>query len=156
MDSSQFRRLYAEYGSVSAVARHLGINQGTLRYRLRKAGVEIPRSGFRSPKSKVARGVEHHNWKGGTYRQADGYVYEYAPDHPAASRAKGYVLQHRLVVERSLGRYLTDAETVHHLNEDKADNRIENLEVLTHSAHIRGHKAVARRDRHGRFTTPRP
>lgn len=80
-----------------------------------------------------------------------GYVYEYAPDHPCADSAKGYVLQHRLVMERKLGRFLTADELVHHINEDKTDNRPENLELTDMSEHASHHKADFPRDDHGRF-----
>lgn len=39
------------------------------------------------------------------------------------------VAEHRVVMEQHLGRPLEDSEYVYHLNEDMADNRLENLEV---------------------------
>lgn len=51
---------------------------------------------------------------------------------------KKYVLEHRLVVEKRIGRNLLNTEDVHHINHNRLDNRIENLMVLSsRSAHRR-------------------
>jgi hypothetical protein len=70
----------------------------------------------------------------------EGYVRVWRPAHPLAGE-DGYVYEHRLVAwEAGL---LTDpTDHVHHRNGDKQDNRVENLEVLSNSAHQRNHHAA--------------
>lgn len=84
-------------------------------------------------------GSANPNWKGGRGKggQDGRYVIAYAPEHPRA--VQGHVLEHRLVMERHLGRYLQPGEIVHHRNEDPTDNRIENLEVMTQAEHALHH-----------------
>ena len=70
---------------------------------------------------------------------SNGYVLIWAPDHPAASHKR--VFEHRLVMEAALGRLLFPAETVHHKNGVRDDNRIENLELFS-GKHPRGARVV--------------
>ena len=46
---------------------------------------------------------------------------------------------HRLVIENKIGRRLKTDEVVHHINENKSDNRIENLELMTREEHTSHH-----------------
>lgn len=71
-------------------------------------------------------GENHPSWKGGRHVDSEGYVRVIAKDHPSKLR---YVPEHRLLMEKKLGRYLSKDETVHHINLDKKDNHIENLQL---------------------------
>lgn len=52
---------------------------------------------------------------------------------------KTTVLQHREVMEKHVGRKLLSTEIVHHKDEDKHNNSIDNLEILSPSAHAKHH-----------------
>lgn len=78
------------------------------------------------------------NGYGHTKPQGTGYIKTYCPDHPRAHK-DGYVLLHTVVMERHLGRYLADDEVVHHINHDRADNRIENLMLMKKKEHMSMH-----------------
>lgn len=85
-------------------------------------------------------------WKGGIVNRQDGYRYVViTPDNPYYPMAVSHnrVLEHRLVMAQHLGRCLDSWEVVHHKNNIRNDNRIENLELVTSHKNM----AYSRRDK---------
>jgi hypothetical protein len=75
--------------------------------------------------------------KASFYRQ--GYKYLYIPNHPNSSK-DGYIGEHVYAMSQHLGRPLKKGEHTHHKNKNRADNRIENLELHTPSSHMQLHR----------------
>jgi hypothetical protein len=142
----KFKELFYDRNLPSAeVAKYFGVGVsalGTFRHRHNLPGrgrssPDNPFKGRRHSKeslekiSKKLRGRKPHNFKGG-YINVWGY--KIVPNGKGGS-----IREHRLVMERHLGRKLEPKEHVHHINGNKLDNRIENLEVLSSSEHGKRH-----------------
>jgi hypothetical protein len=66
----------------------------------------------------------------GTKKSNRGYILIYKPDWPSAMLTptwKGYVFEHRYIIEKRIGRSLKKSEVIHHLDGDKENNNNENL-----------------------------
>lgn len=70
-----------------------------------------------------------------------GYVRILVPDHPR-SFCEGWVYEHKLVIERDLSSLVPKGMTIHHINENKQDNRLCNLFVCSSEQHIKAHGRI--------------
>ncbi len=132
MTDEQIIEMYRDGASLRDIAVRLGRSTRRPQRVVKAAGIARPYQGS---------GPEHSQWTGGRLDAGQGYFRQWiAEDDPLASMRnhQGYVLAHRLVMARKFGRPLRSTETVNHINGDKGDNRLENLEVRQgqHGKHI--------------------
>lgn len=131
-DVASMCEMYAEGFSQEFIAARFGTTQSRISQELRKVGSD----------KKIRRLTFDRISVGGGYWAVKlwGDEPEDAPYLPMRN-SSFYVLEHRLVVARSLGRALDPSETVHHINGDKGDNRLENLQ-LRQGRHGKGSRHV--------------
>lgn len=116
-------RLYvSEEQHATAVATAMGVDRKTIAKALDHYGI------YRRGPSDL-RGEKAVNWKGGRRMTAQGYIAIYCPDHPNAWPETNCVFEHRLVMEKHLGRHLDRDESVHHKDGDRTNNALSNLEL---------------------------
>lgn len=99
------------------------------------------RKGVRvSPETEFKKGMtkdKSPSWKGGRTVTEHGYIQIYRPEHPKCNQ-RGYIFEHRIVMERHIGRYLERKEVVHHIDHNPQNNDISNLTLFnSNSEHIK-------------------
>lgn len=99
----------------------------------------------RSPNTEFKKGYLPSTFKG-YHIDSRGYVLIYSPNHPNKNKKKS-VYEHRLIIEKSIGRFLKCKEVVHHINGNKSDNRLINLMLFNNNVeHIKYHAKIRKRN----------
>ncbi len=114
----------------NAIARSLRADADTIDRVIEEGRGSVDRTPRLSHKGQ--HGEKNPNWTGG--RRVDkrhGYMDVWVPKGHWARTARGsYAREHRVVMGEYLGRPLERLEHVHHINGDRLDNRIENLQLV--------------------------
>ena len=106
---------------------------------LKKQGFQKGHKSTKGKKFPERSGRNHHAWVGGRVKHTAGYIEQLVP-------GRGYILEHRLVMEKHIGRILKSKEVVHHVNEIRDDNRIKNLMLFKCNAdHLKYHAKMRRK-----------
>ncbi len=140
-----------EAKSYHKIAQEIGCSYGAIVSAVRKFGIEPPPRNkprtFRDDPNRSERGIQAWNakfphgrfgkdspsWRGGRVSLGR-YIGIYMPEHADADQ-RGYVLEHRFIMEQHIGRPLAPGEMVHHKNRNPKDNAIDNLELMMNRKH---------------------
>jgi predicted peroxiredoxin len=120
--------------TLTALSQKYKCSINTIRRNLMSNGIELVRR-YDLTKDNLPHytGDRNPSWKGGRFQRKDGYVMIWDND------AQSYKLEHGAIMEKKLGRKLFNSEHVHHKNEIKNDNVIENFEIKSISEHTKYH-----------------
>ena len=158
LNIEELKRLYlVDKQSLSKIARAVGTSISTVRRHLLSAGVEL-----RTRADGIRNNPEQGSWfKGRTYKMSEktkdllrNAKLKHSALYAKGTRVKstGYIeytkgtnkgrCEHCVVMEQHLGRKLRTDEVVHHINRNRKDNRLNNLQLMTRSEHSKLHRQL--------------
>lgn len=133
----QIREMAAQGMSSKEIAPIVGKSQKAVQKYFRRHNIPCLKRGGPT-------GKRNGSWNGGVIIDKDGYRLLKMPDHPNSNK-HGYIREHRFVMSQHLGRPLTAQEVVHHIDGDKLNNAIENLELFAENRLHLKHELTGRR-----------
>lgn len=136
-EERQLVKLYPKYSN-KRLSKIFNRTVTAIQHKANRLKINKSKKYLKESKSERFSGSGGANWNGGVHYTGKGYKMIYSPDHPN-STTRGYVMEHRLVMEEKIGRLLKEDEVVHHKNGIKDDNRIKNLELMKFSKHTAKH-----------------
>lgn len=127
IDDAYVAACFADGMTIAEIAALVGCSRPPVQKTLRRLGLSRPAK----PRTGALDGHRNPAWRGGRHARVDGYIEVWTPT--------GKRLEHRVVMERHIGRALAEHEVVHHRDGNKTNNDPANLEVTTQSEHARHH-----------------
>lgn len=146
-DTNWLSEQYLQGKGLQKIANLANSTRGNVYYALKKANIPLRKNNSGNLLYKrVQIGETAGNYRGG--RRESGvngrYFSVLSHGHPHRDQ-DGYVMEHRLVMEKELGRYLKKDEIIHHLDGDGHNNNISNLKLTTRKKHFQDHFDAVKR-----------
>jgi len=128
LPDSEIAERYKDGETIAELAAAYKVSSPTLTKALVREGIKR-RKAVKRPG--VNCGSNNPAWNGGRRIRLDGYIVIWTPN--------GEMLEHRFIMEKHIGRSLSKDEIVHHKDENKQNNNLNNLEIMTRSEHASRH-----------------
>lgn len=121
--NSRIIELHSQNLSQIKIGKEVGLSQSVVSRVLRQNKLK--------PNNPIGngKGKNSYSWKGGIIKTGEGYISEMSDEFPLMRNKSGYVPQHRLMMARYLNRPLEVWETVHHIDGNRENNDISNLQL---------------------------